>query len=74
METLHILEKKIAQLVKRIKELKAENEMLLAKIDALETSILRGKETLEEERSLTKSAVDELIKNLESLIDSQEQP
>lgn len=74
METLHILEKKIAQLIERIKELKKENEALLAKIDALETSMLRGKEKLEEEKLLTKSAVDELIKNIESLIDGQEQP
>lgn len=73
METLQILELKIAQLIERIKELKAENTALLDKIDVLETSMLRGKESLEEERALTRSAVDDLIKNIDSLIGNQEQ-
>lgn len=73
METLQILELKIAQLIERVKDLKAENVALLDKIDALETSMLRGKETLEEEKALTRSAVDDLIKNIDSLIGDQNQ-
>jgi predicted nucleic acid-binding Zn-ribbon protein len=68
METLQILELKIAQLIERIRALQAENVALLNKIDALETSMLRGKENFEEEKALTRSAVDDLIKNIDSLI------
>lgn len=73
METLQILELKIAQLIERIKDLKAENTALLGKIDALETSMLRGKESFEEEKALTRNAVDDLIKNIDSLIGNQGQ-
>ncbi len=73
METLQILELKIAQLIERIKELKVENTALLDKIDVLETSMLRGKECFEEEKALTRTAVDDLIKNIDSLIGNQDQ-
>lgn len=73
METLQILELKIAQLIERIKELKVENAALLDKIDVLETSMMRGKECFEEEKALTRTAVDDLIKNIDSLIGDQDQ-
>ena len=73
METLQILELKIAQLVERVKELKAENAALLDKIDALETSMLRGKESSEVEKASMRSAVDDLIKNIDELIGDHDQ-
>ena len=73
METLQILELKVAQLIERIKELKTENAALLDKIDALETSVLCGKESFEKEKASARSAVDDLIKNIDSLIGDYDQ-
>lgn len=87
METLQILEQKIAQLVALVKDLQGQgkslkevnaalmqsNAELTNELDELKTSLLMGKETLEEEKALAKLAVDEIIKNIDSLMSNQDQ-
>lgn len=87
METLHVLEQKMAQLVALVKELqeqnkslKDENTRLMHKsvdlsneLDEVKTSLLTGKEEREEEKALTRMTVDEIIKNIDSLMSRQEQ-
>ena len=77
METLQVLQQRITQLISLVKELKDNNDalikekaLLLKKIESLESSLLKGKENLEEEKAVTKMAVDELIKNIDGLVDS----
>ena len=87
METLQVLEKKIAQLISLIKELKAQcaalksendllmhtNNELISELESVKNSLLTDQEMLEEEKALAKLAVDEIIKNIDSLVCSQEQ-
>lgn len=87
MEMLQILEQKIAQLIAVVKELQAEittlksdnallreKNMVLAKdLDSAQTSVLADQAILDEEKSLAKLAVDEMIKNIDSLVNSQNQ-
>lgn len=75
MESMQVLEQKIALLVAKIKDLQSqignlsqENSDLKHKLDALETTLLAGQESLEEEKAITKIAVEELIKSIESVI------
>ncbi len=83
LEKLNILEKKITSLVELLraeKELSAklaeeknlladEKNNLLARLEAVESSLLKGSQNIE----LTKMVVDELIKNIDQLV-GQEQP
>jgi len=85
METLQLLEQRVSQLIARVKELKehnlqlaeqnkqleAEQAELFKKIDSMEVSMLSSKESLYEEKELTRFAVDELIKNIDSLVGSE---
>jgi regulator of replication initiation timing len=85
MEALHVLEQKIGQLVALIREIKAENselqtcnkalevknQELQKTIDTMEISLLSNKESVLEEAELTKHAVDELIKSIDSLVGEQ---
>ncbi len=78
MEALNELEKRIASLIDLTKELKTENAklaeenaQLLARIEMLEgceTSTSKCLEELNQEKVLTKTAVNELIKSIDSLI------
>jgi hypothetical protein len=80
MESLDILEKKIAQLVQFIQTLKQENSTLgkenaglKKKLAALEDTVLKGNasiETLSTEREQAKHCVTDLIKNIDQLIAS----
>ena len=84
MEVLTVLEKKVAFLIGTIKELKAENARLMeenaqfaAKLSTVEKSLLNDTQRVEEldqEKALTKMVVDDLIKSIDSLIESDEQP
>lgn len=81
METLNILEQKLNQLMALVKELKAKNAaleednlQLMQKVDSLESALLQHDETLEQEKALTKSAVDELIKSIDLLVSNENQP
>lgn len=87
METLQILEQKITQLIALVKELqaqiqglKAENATLVQKnadlffeLDSLKISILTDRESFADEKELAKLAVDEIIKNIDSLVNNQDQ-
>ena len=87
METLHILEQKTIQLIALVKELQAQvqalktenssltqkNADLFFELDNLKTSFLTDQETFAEEKALAKLAVDELIKNIDSLVSNQDQ-
>ncbi len=87
METLQILEQKIAQLIALVKELytqiktlKTENTALMQsnvelahELEDMKASLLTGQEILEEEKALAKLAVDEIIKNIDSLVSNQDQ-
>lgn len=78
MEALSILEKKVSDLVELIKKLKEENAklaeenlLLQEKIEALETSMLQGKEDDQQEKELAKAAIDSLIKSIDCLVESE---
>jgi len=81
MDLLNILEEKIALLVHRIKELESEKaqlieekEQLAAKLEAMENSMLsdiKRIEELDQEKALTKMVVDDLIKNIDSLVEGE---
>lgn len=87
METLQILEKKITQLLALIKELqtqiqelKAEkaaltqkNADLLFELDTIKASMISKQEVVAEEKALAKLALDEIIKNIDSLVSNQDQ-
>ncbi len=83
MEVLNVLEKKIASLIELIKELRLENAKLNQDNRALEQTNLQLHEQIEQlqasllerpqELALTRSAVDDLIKNIDFLIEHEQE-
>lgn len=83
VETLSILEKKVVSLIDIIKQLKAENARLIEDNAQLASrlNILQGAvhedakrvEELDQEKALTKMVVDDLIKNIDSLVEGEKQ-
>jgi len=80
VEVLSLLEKKITELLNvvkdrnsRIAELTEENRQLREKNDVLETMVLKEKDELDQEKELTKLVVDGLIKNIDSICESENQ-
>jgi len=81
METLKLLEQRIEQLLDLIKELKAgnarlteENARLTENLETLESSVLKETASIEElnqEKALTKRVVDDLIRNIDSLVEHE---
>lgn len=78
MEVLALLEKKIVSLLDLIKQLKAENAQLtkennefLQKIKTLEDNVICGNEELNNEKELTKMVVNDLLKNIDSLVNNE---
>jgi hypothetical protein len=85
MEAMQVLEQKISKLITLIKELKTENSELrsqnvlldkknqeMAKvIETMELSLLSNKEANREDAEVTKLAVDELIKSIDSLVEPE---
>jgi len=76
MEVLNVLEKKIASLIELIKELRLENSTLVEnnvqlkdQIEKLQASLLERPEEI----ALTKAAVDDLIKNIDFLIEQEQE-
>ena len=76
MEVLSVLEKKIASLIELIKQLRAENELLAQsnaqlkdQIEKLQASLLERPQEL----ALTRAAVDDLIKNIDFLIEHEQE-
>lgn len=79
MDAFKVLEEKIVLLVERIAALKKENEslqecnkQLQAKVAVLEESLLSDTHKLDKlhaEQEVTKMVVDDLIKNIDSLIE-----
>ena len=82
LEQLQLLEKKVTQLIELVRDEKALNAQLVeeknslsARLDSLENSLLqetKGMEELNQERMLTKVAVDELISSIDRLVDEQQ--
>ena len=81
MSTLKALEEKLASLVELVKDLKTENAklaeenaLLAAKLSMLESSLQDDAlqlDELKQEKELTKLVIDDLIKNIDSLVGSQ---
>lgn len=77
-ENLHLLEKKIAQLIELVKaektlnaQLMQEKNALTARLEMVENSLLRearSSEELNQEREMTKLMVDELIGTIDRLV------
>ena len=82
MDTLKVLEDKIALLVKRVHELKKDNDGLVDENCQLATRLKNLEESLhtdtqritklDEERAITKMVVDDLIKSIDLLVVEQE--
>jgi len=83
MQALKLLEEKIASLIELIKELKNENAKLAeenaqleVKVKSLEDSLkddVKQSDKLTEEKELTRLAVDDLIKSIDSLVELENQ-
>jgi len=83
VETLSVLEKKVVSLIEIIKQLKAENTRLAEenaqladKITMMQISAAddaKRAEEFDQEKALTKTVVDALIKNIDSLIEGENQ-
>ena len=69
MKALGVLEKRVSDLLELIKRLKSENSKLKAMINSFEASMLKSKQELDQEKELTKVAVDGLIKSIDSLVE-----
>lgn len=84
METLHVLEQRITQLIALIKKLQDENVQLtkehmqvMKKLETLESSMLQDNcnlEKLNNERKQAIHTVDELIKSIDTLVGEEHQP
>ncbi len=84
LERLQVLEKKIAHIIDLLHEerektthLLEEKNVLSARIEAMESSLLKETKSIEElsqERVLTKQMVDELIQTIDQLVESIPQP
>ncbi len=84
MELLKTLEEKISALMSLVSSLKSENVQLCKENSALQVTIkrlqlveknsLQDKEKFSDEKALTKSVVDDLIKNIDALVDKGIQP
>lgn len=83
METLSVLEKKVASLIDIIRQLKAENVRLLEENAQLASKLTmmqgvvhedaKRVEELDQEKALTKMVVDDLIRNIDSLVEGEKQ-
>jgi regulator of replication initiation timing len=76
LKALGVLEKRVSDLLGLVKKLKDENsklrlesEKLKSTIDGFEVSMLKSKQELDQEKELTKVAVDGLIKSIDSLVE-----
>ena len=79
MDAFKVLEEKVAVLIERLQaakkeilKLSTENEKLSAQIKTLEEALMVDTEKLDkldQEKSLTKMVVDDLIKNIDSLVE-----
>lgn len=82
LEQIQLLEKKVALLITIVRDEKAanetltqENKVLVSRLDSLENSLLKESRTMEDlqqERMLTKKAVDELISSIDKLVEEQQ--
>jgi len=79
VETLSILEKKVVFLIDSIKQLKNENVRLVDENAELVARLAKAEgatklmEEFDQERALTKLVVDDLIKNIDSIIECEKQ-
>ena len=84
LERLQVLEKKIALIIELLNAereksqlLLEENNALIARIDAMETSLFNETKSigeLSQERAMTKKMVDDLIETIEQLVENMPQP
>ena len=80
MEVLTVLEKKVADLVDRINKLRVENDalnqeniQLKNKLENLETLSLSHSQESNQERELTKTMVDSLIRDIDAVVEREHQ-
>ena len=83
LEKLQELEKKVDVLIELLKtereakiQLAEENDVLGARLQSLENSLVKETKSIEDfnqERTLTKMLVDELIANIDKLVDGQQE-
>ncbi len=81
MEALKVLENKVSSLVKLVETLRADNDKLMKEREGLKTKnktveASRSADSkrmgeLDKERELTKLAVDDLIKSINSLVEGE---
>lgn len=76
MKALSVLENKVSDLLELVQKLKEENsklmldnEKLSSTIEDFEASMLQTKQELNQEKELTKVAIDGLIKSIDSLVE-----
>ena len=84
MELLKVLEGKVSALMTLIQSLKTENVQLCKENSKLQATVeelqllaksnLHDKDKFNEEKTLTKTVVDDLIKNIDALVDKEIQP
>lgn len=79
MEVLAVLEKKVADLVERLNAmrtendaLKAENKQLKSRLEQLEVLSLSRTEQDEQEREVTKTMVDSLIRSIDAVVEREQ--
>lgn len=80
MDVLSLLEKRVIDLLKLVKDLKSENfklseeiSQLKEKNEVLEMAILKDKDELDQEKELTKLVVDGLIKSIDNIVEGEHQ-
>jgi len=79
MDMLAILEEKIKGLAQLVSQLKAENakliddnKRLLDQVESLETSVLKDRSEVNQEKELTRLVVDGLIESIDALVESEQ--
>ena len=80
MEVLTVLEKKVADLVDRINKLRADNDalnqenvQLRGKLESLKALSLSHSQENNQERELTKTMVDSLIRDIDAVVEREHQ-
>lgn len=78
MEEFILLEQRVIKILEALRLVRGENERLVAEnqelrsqVVDLESRLIKDTKELQQERSLTKGAIDDLIKNIDTLINAE---